>query len=346
MFRYFQCVEFFNTFYEEQSNKNIKKGKYIDLFFTGDGIGINVVRDTLVENILEELKEYFNITIDDNLIISNNQKVSENYKIYIFRNNDFNYILSVNHNMFILSQMFLLEDIKQQIIISSLTESDGYKIIERITDLTNNNYSEDFYDQYEKGTMDKIFALDISRELLNSLLKCNFIVENKLRAEVRGIFDRLALMSNEDYKPTISDGILTLSSRFKDYKKDDVAGNFKIVLDETKETVGEIDFELGEEFKYSGNVSYAIREQFRENHFATKALKLLVKLVDNNESDVDKSLFIAVKQDNVASQKVALNNGATLIYDGDVPKDDSLYYIDGIKQVKVYKIDRFDKGKV
>ena len=245
-----------------------------------------------------------------------------------------------------LSQSILLDDIKQQIIISFLNESDGYKIIEHITDLTNNNCSEEVYDQYEKGTMSKIFALNLSREALNSLLRCNFIIENKLRAEVSAIFDRLALISNDDYKPIISDGILTLSSRFKDYKKDDVAGDFKIILNETKETIGEIDFELGEEFKYSGNVSYAIREQFRENYYATKALKLLVDLVDNNESDVDKSLFISVKVNNVASQKVALNNGATLVYDGDVPKDDSLYYIDGIKQVKVYKIDKFNKGKV
>lgn len=344
--RYFQYFELFNTFYEELSNKKIKKGKYIDLFFTEDGIGINVVKDTLVENIIEELKEDFNITIDDNLIISNNQKVSENYKIYIFKNNDFNYVLSIDHNKFILSQCVSFGDINQRITVSSIDENYGYKIIECITDLTNNNYSEEFYDKDEKGNMNKVFALALSREVLNSLLKCNFIMENKLRAEVSGIFDRLALMSDKDYKPTISDGILTLSSRFKDYKKDDVAGDFKIVLEKTKEILGEIDFELGEEFEYSGNVSYVIREQFRENHYATRALELLVKLINDNESDVDKSLFIAVKPDNVASQKVALNNGATLVYDGDVPKDDSLYYIDGIKQVKVYKIDKFNKGKV
>ena len=108
MLRYFQYFELFNTFYEELSNKKIKKGKYIDLFFTEDGIGINVVKDTLVENILRELKEEFDITIDDNLIISNKQKVSENYKIYIFKNNDFNYVLSVDHNMFIFISKYFI----------------------------------------------------------------------------------------------------------------------------------------------------------------------------------------------------------------------------------------------
>lgn len=342
----YQYLEFFNTFYEEQSNKNIKKGEYVDLFFTEDGIGINVIKDTSVENIIKELKEEFDIAIDDNLLISNNKKVSTNYKIYIFKNNDFNYVLSIDHNLFILSQSILLDDIKQEVIISSITRNYSYKIIERITDLTNNNALEDFYGHAEKCNMDKIFALALSREILNNLLKCNFIKKNKLRAEVSEIFARLALISDEDYKPIIGNGILTLSSRFKDYKQSDVAGDFEIVLDETKEIVGEIDFQLGKKFEYAGNVSYAIREQFRNQHYATNALKLLIELVGHNESDVDKSLFIAVKPVNVASQKVALNNDATLIYDGDVPKEDSLYYIDGIKQVKVYKIDKFDKGKV
>ena len=61
-------------------------------------------------------------------------------------------------------------------------------------------------------------------------------------------------------------------------------------------------------------------------------------LVYNEYSD-NKDIYVAILPDNEFSQKVAVNNGGNLYYAGAVPKTDSVYYIDGVREVKVYKIE-------
>lgn len=66
------------------------------------------------------------------------------------------------------------------------------------------------------------------------------------------------------------------------------------------------------------------------------ALDLLKCLLKFNGYSKDK--YIYTLPNNIASQKVAIKNKGKLCYEGFVLKEDSLYYIDGIKEVKIYKI--------
>ena len=66
---------------------------------------------------------------------------------------------------------------------------------------------------------------------------------------------------------------------------------------------------------------------------------MLRTLLLSNKYSGDKSLYLATKIDNIRSQKVILNNNGNLIYDGKVPINEPLNFMEGVKKVKVYKID-------
>lgn len=157
------------------------------------------------------------------------------------------------------------------------------------------------------------------------------------------IEDALNLTDRNLYYPVNCDDILTLSwpCRFNEtnINKRNYE-TFDIVLNSTKENVGGISFDYlcNSGFTYSGNVGYHINKDYQNNHYGTRALGLLVRTLKDNEFDGDKDLYIAATPENIASQKTALNNNAELIYDGDVPENDSVNYIDGLKKVKVYRI--------
>lgn len=151
-------------------------------------------------------------------------------------------------------------------------------------------------------------------------------------------------ISKENFFPVISDDELTLSwkNRFNELDiNDEEEAIFDIILNETREIIGKISFDyfFKSGFSYSGNVGYSIKYRFQNKHYATKALKLLRTLLLSNKYSGDKSLYLATKIDNIRSQKVILNNGGNLIYDGKVPINESLNFMEGIKKVKVYKID-------
>lgn len=151
-------------------------------------------------------------------------------------------------------------------------------------------------------------------------------------------------IKDENFFPVISDEVLSLSwkNRFNELDiNDEEEAIFDIVLNDTNEIIGKIffDYFFKSGFSYSGNVGYSIKYRFQNKHYATKALKLLRTLLLSNKYSGDKSLYLATKIDNVRSQKVILNNGGNLIYDGKVPINEPLNFMEGIKKVKVYKID-------
>lgn len=112
-----------------------------------------------------------------------------------------------------------------------------------------------------------------------------------------------------------------------------------IILNKTKQIVGQTSFNYYQNgFTYRGNISYYIDEEFRDNHYPTMALGLLKKLLKDNLYTGDKDLYISTKLENYKYQKVILNNNGELFYNGKVPEDDSLNFIDGVKEVKVFRI--------
>ena len=116
----------------------------------------------------------------------------------------------------------------------------------------------------------------------------------------------------------------------------------EIVKKDTLEVVGQIEFVLQKKnednFLYTGNVSYEIYKNHQNSGYATAALGLLKQYINDNLSEYNKDIYISTTRENVYSQKVALNNGAMLYKDTDVPKCEPLYYMGKVSHVLVYKI--------
>lgn len=116
----------------------------------------------------------------------------------------------------------------------------------------------------------------------------------------------------------------------------------EIVKKNTLEVVGQIEFVLQKKnednFLYTGNVSYEIYKNHQNSGYATAALGLLKQYINDNLSEYNRDIYISTTRENVYSQKVALNNGAVLYKDTDVPKSEPLYYMGKVSHVLVYKI--------
>lgn len=110
----------------------------------------------------------------------------------------------------------------------------------------------------------------------------------------------------------------------------------------TYEVVGSIEASLGNHgesnFSYGGNVSYKISDEYKNLGYATNALALLIDYVNELGDEYNRELYIASLVDDIAYQTVALKNGATLHYEGNVPDSDYLATLNKIKQIKIYKI--------
>ena len=153
------------------------------------------------------------------------------------------------------------------------------------------------------------------------------------------LYEDVNLINELNYREVIADDkIVLMLPNFRDinasWKK------LTIVLKETKEDVGYIEFDLSEDnFKFIGNVEYEIKEIFRNKGYATRALALVRKLVAEYQGEVDKRLYITTEVDNLASQSVILNNGGILFYEGKVPKGDKVSFLNKVDYVKIYTID-------
>lgn len=116
----------------------------------------------------------------------------------------------------------------------------------------------------------------------------------------------------------------------------------EVVKKDTLEVVGQLEFVLQDKgkdnFSYRGNVSYEIYKSHQNSGYATDALGLLKQYINDNLSEYNRDIYISTTRENVYSQKVALNNGAVLYKDTDVPKSEPLYYMGKVSHVLVYKI--------
>ena len=86
-------------------------------------------------------------------------------------------------------------------------------------------------------------------------------------------------------------------------------------------------------------MEYEIKENFRKQGYATRALALVKRLVSEYQGEVDKRLYITTEVDNLASQGVILKNGGILFYEGKVPKGDKVSFLNKVDYVKIYTID-------
>ena len=155
------------------------------------------------------------------------------------------------------------------------------------------------------------------------------------------LFKDMRMITDNGVNTVISDDTLKLVL-FNCYQVNPEWMNMKIVLKETNEIIGEIEFNLkskeANNFSYMGNVSYEIYSEYQNKGYCTKALKLVKEYIRNNAHDYNKVLFISTLINNIASQMVALKCGGELYYEGKVPANSKAHILSKVDEVKIYKI--------
>lgn len=308
---------------------------------------INIKKDCLFLNYAEEEKLYKKNDIPTRLFIREGSNIFntiiKKQKIYTLTYKEVDYIISVSDEQINISQRKKENNEIVETVIN-LYNDKNFSISKYIHDL---NHSTKFHKTYRPNqkhiidifNLDKIEAFALAQNLLDDLKEVTDI--HKI-ISVYGLYDRLHLIPSTWYNPIISDEEITLSSNR--YSSIDSVNSKKncalnIILNDTKEKVGQITFNLTNDgFTYNGNVGYEIKEEFRNKGYASRALKLLKEVIKTNNHVGDKDLFVSTNPDNIGSQKVAIKNAGELIYDGEVPKNNSLNYKYGMDKVKVYQI--------
>ncbi len=289
---------------------------------------IKFIKKTKYNNLLE----YLNL----NLLLDKNKPTISPQKITIINIKTIKYIITIKNNSYILSKIDTEQKKEETIIINK--ELTDYQISEKTNNNTTRKYNKDKTNEYPSLT--KKDALLIAMNLLSEIIQIPNI--NEL-INIRNIFNCLNLVSKEEYYPIIKSKRITLSWPRR-YGSTNIntktRSTLDIILNETLEKIGEITFTFFKTSKndYTGNVGYHIKEDFTNNHYATEALTLLRKVLKENINTKEKEIILSANKENIASQKVILNNDGELIYDGEVPKTDSVYRNRGVNEVRMYRI--------
>lgn len=336
----------------------IENQKILEVYLKNNVTIINIKADCTIEEYSKYIDQYTlvkDIHIPVRQFIrcapTTSTPILKEQKLYIINHNNYDYFISISKDEVKISERKIVENNIHETVIELNNSYEDYKITKYIH---NSNLSTKTCKWYPSRNsvflLEKNEALSLSKSLLDNLYYMDI---NKILntpdyygyriLDIYNLYDRLNLINDEEYYPVISDNIMTLSwpHRFghTDINKQRYE-NLDIILNDSREKVGIISFNYysNDDFNYDGNVSYEIKKKFQNNHYATRALGLLKTLLKDNDFDQHKSLYISTLKDNIASQKVAKNNGGELYYEGNVPKDNSLNYIDGVEEVRIYRI--------
>ena len=118
---------------------------------------------------------------------------------------------------------------------------------------------------------------------------------------------------------------------------------FHILSAKTEIEAGEIKLRIGntEQMRlYGGHVGYGVRPEFRGNHFAAKALRLLIPLARRHGLS---ELWITCNPENVASRRTCELAGAEMIEIVDLPPHVEMYQ-KGERQKCRYRLDLLTGG--
>lgn len=119
------------------------------------------------------------------------------------------------------------------------------------------------------------------------------------------------------------------------------AESFDIVSNATNETVGLIGYCYNNDpnyIDYGGNIKYRIKEEYRGNGYAKRALTLMIDVLKRN-TKYDQPLYVASIPSNRNFLNVAKECGGVLIHSGKVPTSViSSFYDREMRNVEVYQI--------
>ncbi len=113
---------------------------------------------------------------------------------------------------------------------------------------------------------------------------------------------------------------------------------YDIILNSTNQKVGKISIRIGHNYHsyYGGNIGYEVDKEFRGNHYALEACKMVVPVARAYGMT---KIYLTCDEDNIASYKTMERFGAELEEIVQIPKDYAWYY-DGIamKRIYIYKV--------
>ncbi|MDE7299444.1 MAG: GNAT family N-acetyltransferase [Lachnospiraceae bacterium] len=100
--------------------------------------------------------------------------------------------------------------------------------------------------------------------------------------------------------------------------------------------VGKISIRIGSNYHsyYNGNIGYEIDEEYRGNHYAFKACKLVLQVARAHGM---RELILTCDASNMASRKTIEKLGAKLIETIKPPEDYFAYY-DEIEEKRIYRL--------
>ena len=229
----------------------------------------------------------------------------DNKTYEIIKENDDNFIVSrknyTNQNIEEISLEFMGSNFKIDKITHTLNGST--KDIETYSIDNNdyiNNLSKNKAFTYAKTLLDDIYTIDKIKNII----------------DVNLLYKKLNIITKDKYNPVISDDKISLCTiKKEDNILDKKSSFFSIVLNDTKEVVGDISYNyMNEGPSELGNVMYNVKEKYRHNGYCTRALSLLIKLLKNNTYNGNKDLYLATI--NEYSMRVAKRNGGVL-YNGE-----------------------------
>lgn len=270
--------------------------------------------------------------------------------IYTYKNNNILYYVTDTKKTLRVVESITGEEEINELILDMNKLENSFRVTKAAHDLSLStkyciSYPLDIYDITELS-LDREEAFDLVKSLI---MRAGQIKELDHVLNYHDLYKYTNIVHHDRFNPIISDDVITISKMFVKDNYDvskETDQFFDIILNSTGEIIGELTFTLyknnfisdDNQIRYSGNVSYKIKDRYSSNHYATRALKLLVEIIRNNSCDVDKSIYVSTEPSNIASQKVAINNGAKMFYTGIVPDNNSLRTIDGVQEVNIYRI--------
>lgn len=299
---------------------NIKKRKSIVISKYDNVTKIEIPKKQSYQKILKEIGED-DLALRESIIsailkytlydASTNQKNSL-LKIYIIRENNKTYeLIKENDNNFLIVEKVSTNQKPEELMIE--LKNNNYKIMHNLKGSINDieTYSMDNNDYINNLNKNKAFTY--AKTLLDDICTIDKI---KNIIDVNLLYKKLNIITKDKYNPVISDDKISLCTMKKeDNILDKKSSFFNIVLNDTKEIVGDISYNyMNEGPSELGNVMYNVKEKYRHNGYCTRALSLLIKLLKNNTYNGNKDLYLATI--NEYSMRVAKRNGGVL-YNGE-----------------------------
>ena len=223
------------------------------------------------------------------------------------------------------------------------------------------NSKETISDLREKGYKTKLIELLklIDEKDLDKEEYIDKIINSKNKTAIKVVMANVDNQKDynrlkEAYDKEITDGVVILKRNEELSENPDLTLSaseaFDIVCDD--KIVGVINYRYRntDKIDYNGNINYRIKEEYRGNGYAKRALNLLIGVLEYN-TKYDEPLYISSTHENKNYLKVASCCGGILVHSGKAPNSVTNMYHDEMKNVDVYQINiekrnKYDRHKI